>query len=488
MAGATLFQTYPTLSTLRPTALSRQYGINVEPSYRSWRWSGGPNPDSWWDPAGGQAKVDAEMPLIAQLGVTYVRLEFPWTFLEPSTPGVYDWSRADYIVNSANRNGIQIQPVIGFCPSWAGPANCVPTAGPDGAFVSALVGRYHTSIHYWEMWNESADPKYFNGSEQQYVQNVLVPGYNAVKAADPNGRVIVSGQYNTSQAWVDGLYAAGAKFDIAAYHDYSGGSAASANGSATAIQGWFAGHGFAGPLWLGEFGVQENSLTDTNQQSYFTGVIQSSNPSAVIMWYSLRDDDIYTGATTLDHHEYYGLAQHDLTLKQGFCAYHALVATGACLSPSPSLNPSPTGSLPPPSAVALGTGTASSTPTSSIAASVVASSPPAPSPSAAASTNASATPGAALNGSSAAAGRPPGGVDERSWLMWVLPLLALIAALAALVLLAVVRRTGPRSSRAVIPADAVDGTAPAESGSHEVNVPAAQPDRAPLGDSPPDGW
>jgi len=313
-----------------------RFGINVEPSYRPWHWSGGQNPDSWWDPQTGQAKIDAEMPAISRLGVQYVRLEYPWTFLEP-TKGIYDWSRADYIMTAANKYGLQIQPIIVFCPSWEGSPTCVPNPTDFSTFVKALVTRYHSSIHYWEMWNETTDSHvhYFGGNEQQYIQNILNPGYNAVKAVDPSGQVMFSGQYNTTQGWIDGLFSNGAKFDIAAYHDYSG-SAATANSMARTIQGWLSNHNFQGPLWLGEFGSQENTTNDNNQQAYFTGVMQQgANPSSVIMWYNLRDDNIYDNQTTIAHGDYYGLMQHDLTQKQGYSVFKSLTG-GMSLSPTPS--------------------------------------------------------------------------------------------------------------------------------------------------------
>lgn len=311
-----------------PAVTTRSYGINVEPSYRPWRWAAGPNPDSWWDPVNGRRRVDAEMAKISELRVTYLRIEFPWTFIEPRQ-NQFDWTRADYIVAAARRYHVQLQPVIVYCPPWVGVPSCVPQPTQFGSFVAALVGRYHRSVHYWEMWNESDDSKYFSGTEQQYVKNVLNPGYRAAKKADPTSHVILSGQYNTSQSWIDGLFTYGAKFDIAAYHDYSG-SAATANAMADDIRGWLRAHGFGGQLWLGEFGLQEQGIHDTNQQAYFTGVIASRNPSSVIMWYSLRDDRIYSGRDRVDHSEYYGLLTYNLTRKDGFCVYRRLVSQSRC--------------------------------------------------------------------------------------------------------------------------------------------------------------
>ena len=303
----------------------RLYGINVEPGYRPWRWSGGPNPDSWWDPVRGPARLAADLPLARSLGVSLVRVEFPWTFLEPQR-GRFDWSRADTIVAQAARNSVQLQPVLVYCPSWEGPPACVPDADDFASFTRAVVGRYRGSIHYWEMWNESDSARYFAGSEAQYVQDVLDPGYDAVKATDPSARVVLSGQWDTSRRWIAGLFSGGARFDVAAYHDYSG-TALAANATAIRIKGWLAAGGFRGPLWLSEFGLQEAGITDRSQIDYLRGVVQSDNPASAVMWYNLRDDDVFRGPSSVDHAEYYGLVTRDLKPKLGLAAFMRLISS-----------------------------------------------------------------------------------------------------------------------------------------------------------------
>ncbi|HEV2404951.1 MAG TPA: endo-1,4-beta-xylanase, partial [Ktedonobacterales bacterium] len=180
-------------STSTPTPIitngGRQAGINVEPSMRPFRYNG-PNPDSWWcvqpncfQNSNPMTTINDELSLAQQLGVSVVRIEFPWALIEPGN-GVYDWSRADAIVNAANAHGIQLQPIIVYTPKWinSDPTQ-PPTASEFSSFVSALVGRYHNSIHYWEMWNEPNLVNYWAASEQSYVSNILVPGYAATKAA-----------------------------------------------------------------------------------------------------------------------------------------------------------------------------------------------------------------------------------------------------------------------------------------------------------------
>jgi hypothetical protein len=303
-------------------------GINVEPSMRPTRYVG-PNPDGWWCVPGacngvsdGTVFVDAEMALVHQLGVQTLRVEFPWALMEPTSQGLYDWRRSDYIVNAADRAGVTLQPVIVFSPLWeAGGLSAAPRGADFASFLGALVGRYKSSIHYWEMWNEPDLATYFSGSQAQYVSQVLVPGFQAIHAADHGATVILGGPSGPKQDWLEAIYTLGGgqSFDIMAFHDYSGGG--QINSDAQAVEGVLQRHDQAAkPLWLGEYGIQEASVQDAGQQDLMTSVLTGTNPLAMAQWYNLRDDfsmlccppKVYKAAN-------WGLVMHDdTTLKQGF--------------------------------------------------------------------------------------------------------------------------------------------------------------------------
>ncbi|HUY53816.1 MAG TPA: hypothetical protein VMV23_01500, partial [Candidatus Nanopelagicaceae bacterium] len=209
-------------------------GINVEPSARPWQYLGA-NPDGWFCPTAATCtttnptgRIDTEMALAASLHVANVRLEIPWFLVEPQR-GVYDWSRADFIFASALSHGLTIQPVLDYTPAWAGGYDAFPPAADFGAFVSAFMARYGGQINAVEMWNEPDGGQSLTvNSPQQYVTDILIPGYNAVKASPhPGVKVIDGGSINDSggtPTWLSGIYAAGGGnyFDIAAFHDYGG--------------------------------------------------------------------------------------------------------------------------------------------------------------------------------------------------------------------------------------------------------------------------
>lgn len=313
-------------------------GMNVEPAMRPWRYDGA-NPDGWWCPPGqcadvanGTRFVDSEMPLIHDLGATMLRLEFPWALIEPER-GVYDWSRADYIVNSARANGVELQPVLVHTPAWAAggatpTASAAPTAADFGAFVTAVAGRYKGQVSYWEMWNEPDDTKYFKATENVYVTRILIPGARAVRAASPDARVIAGGPASPNVNWIRFLYSFGAKglFDIMAFHDYTGGPQILKD--AATVQATLAAEGDSTmPVWLGEYGAQENMIHDLNQRGLMTSVLTGNGPLAAAEWYSLRDDDAMDCCPARPIVvAYWGLVQrHSLTPKLGYETMKAIV-------------------------------------------------------------------------------------------------------------------------------------------------------------------
>lgn len=316
-----------------------QAGINVEPGMRPWRYTG-PNPDGWWcvapncyqntDPL---ATINAELALARQLGVAVVRVEFPWPLIEPQR-GVFDWSRADAIVLAAGSHNVQLQPILVYTPAWSdsGGMTLAPASGDYAAFVAAIVGRYHASIHYWELWNEPDGSHYWNSGEQAYVSSVLVPGYKAAKSADPAAQVILGGPASADAKWLNGVFdlGGGASFDIMAFHDYGGGTSELTD--ANAVEAILSAHGQASkPIWLGEYGVQENSIADTGQQYLLRTVLTATNtPIAMAEWYNLRDDYSMTCCPAqVAVTGYWGLVRHDdATKKDAFATLQQLIAGG----------------------------------------------------------------------------------------------------------------------------------------------------------------
>ncbi len=279
----------------------RAAGVNAEPSMRPWRFSGA-NPDGWWcrppacnGVASGTVSVDRELRLSADLGVASLRLEFPWALMEPAR-GKYDWRRSDYILRRAARLRVNVQPVIVYSPRWAAPSSVKPPRAAEfGRFVRAFASRYRTFLRHYELWNEPDLQRYWAGTQAEYVANILVPGFQAVRAKDPTAKVILGAPSFANRDWLEGIYrlGGGRAFDIAAYHDYSGDH--SILDHARIVQDVLRAHGQAAkPIWLGEFGLQESGLDDVRHQALLRMILTTPAPIAMAQWYNLRDDHAMT--------------------------------------------------------------------------------------------------------------------------------------------------------------------------------------------------
>ena len=339
--------------TTARAATATQGGINVEPAARPWRYVGA-NPDGWWCPAGActtsnpLGRIDTEMGLAAQLHVSNIRLEIPWFLVEPGN-GSYNWTRADYIFNSASRHGLLIQPILVYTPSWDGNYNSFPHPSSFGSFVTAFMNRYGRAIGAIEMWNEPDGGQSLTVNDPNaYVADILIPGYKAVKASHPLVQVIEGGSINDSGtccAWLSGIYnpGGGSYFDIAAFHDYGGNYAQVAQQYQAVINA----HRSQGnkPIWLGEYGVSD--ANGSQQSSLINGALANTAALAMAQFYTLRDESVYTccpPAATGEHKQYGVVAADDVTKKSSFNTMVSLLKgfTPPRASPPPAAKPSPT--------------------------------------------------------------------------------------------------------------------------------------------------
>ena len=356
--------------TTRAAASVQVAGATSPPAVRTWRdtlngangtaeigpWH--PNPDGWYDPTRGQAEVTQDIKLAQSIGVKAIRFDFPWIFIEP-TQGTYDFARADYIVNSLNAAGITPEPVVAYTPCWANTscnATLAPTPAQFSSFVTALTGHFKGRIHYLEMWNEPDHGHYWNSGTAAYYSDVLIPGYQAVKAVDPTIQVIYPGLSNAGDsvatAFWQGAVTAGAQgdFDAFAVHDYANTVGSTVNTAHSFLNG--IGRSSV-PVIVGETGMSNLSSkggSDAGQVSLVDQMFSSA--ASIVNWYDLRDDDIWdpTGTSILSTTAGYGLFTRsgDLTTpgtpaaKASATEFARLAGSAGPPAPSPSPSSAPT--------------------------------------------------------------------------------------------------------------------------------------------------
>jgi hypothetical protein len=205
--------------------------------------------------------LNQQLDLALASGVESLRVSADWATMEPvpryaDLPAAYRplfediggapirFAELDRVVGAAAQRGISVLPVIEFTPTWdakapANPASPPKSLAPFAAFVTALEKRYgpggsfwaaHPAIapvpiRMWQVWNEPHFTRYW--AEQPFAASyvkLLAAAHAALKAADPNAKVVLAGLADFSWEYLAQIYAipgASRLFDVVAIHPYT---------------------------------------------------------------------------------------------------------------------------------------------------------------------------------------------------------------------------------------------------------------------------
>lgn len=228
---------------------------------------GGPAPDPNPDPPppvsgggfelGGQTQSFAHPDLMRDVGMNWVKFQHKWS--PGDDPGVVAGR-----INDAHNQGLKV------LLSITGAQTYPPPGGIDfDSFVDFLGGVAALGPDAIEVWNEmNIDFEWPAGeiSPASYVNNMLAPGYAAIKAANPNVMVISgapapTGFDNGANAWADNRYLAGMAAAgavnymdcVGAHHNAGATSPAAASGHpAGSHYSWY--YGATRDLYYNSFG------------------------------------------------------------------------------------------------------------------------------------------------------------------------------------------------------------------------------------------
>ncbi|RLC80528.1 MAG: hypothetical protein DRJ03_08530 [Chloroflexi bacterium] len=322
-----------------------------------------------------------------QAGAYWVRFSaFHWDKIEPvrTEPPTYHWEVVDEdSLQSAAANGMEIIAIVQFTPDWAqkiGGAYCGPikqdALDEFAQFLQALVSRYSAppyNVRYWELGNEpDVDPslvpansvfgcwgdnsdEYYGG---RYYAEMLKTAYPAIKAADPQARVLLggllldraSGGSDTHPRFFEGILAGGGGpyFDIVSFHAYSyyGGSLGQMGngnwpGAVTAVpekvaflRGVLEQYGYGGKALMNT----ESALlcSESTPDCLETQAIYIPRVYADALAVGLKGQVYF--ATINEGWRHTGLLLHDLTPKPAYWAYSAAASqlSGARYQEPPS--------------------------------------------------------------------------------------------------------------------------------------------------------
>jgi Cellulase (glycosyl hydrolase family 5) len=220
------------------------------------------------------AAVDQKIASAHALSARVLRVEIPWSSLEPTRGRIEPRALAftDHLVNTAAAAGIKVVALAIWTPCWASSApaavlrKCTPARNgraqawaptdPNtyASFVAFLATRYGSKLAAIEVWNEpdQSNERYFAGPKKaQRYAALLRAAYPAIKHADPRIPVLGGSLVGSNGAFLRALYSAGIKgyYDGLSVHFYN--LVLASLRYLHEVQ--LANHDSA-PLWLNEFG------------------------------------------------------------------------------------------------------------------------------------------------------------------------------------------------------------------------------------------
>jgi polysaccharide biosynthesis protein PslG len=282
-------------------------------------------------------------PLLKQAGVRWLRGFYEWQTIQP-TQGYWNFALPDRLVEDARSNGIHLSGVLAYLAPWAsadGGTRKFPIKDIQfwRDYVSGVVGRYHSDIKYWEVWNEFNGSFAQGGSPKIYADLVREASI-AAKKIDPTSKIGMS-VANFDVGFLDAAIKAGAAnyFDYICVHPYEmldrlsdGGESAFLGMTMTLRKMLEANKQPADmPLWITEIGatapLKPNGALDDVQAVALTKAYLLSIAAGFTrtFWFEARGPSY---GKDMDH----GLIRSDMTLRPSYAALKILTTT---LGPEP---------------------------------------------------------------------------------------------------------------------------------------------------------
>jgi len=285
---------------------------------------------------------------IVEGGIGWVRVDFVWLHIEPERD-TYEWKRYDDLIDRLEARGLRIYASFGSTPSWAtsgSESSGVPDdPGEWQEFCYLVASRYRGRVDAWGMWNEPNSDRFWEGTRDQYIEILLLPGAEAVRAADSGALVCAPDLAHLSSLhwddWLsDVIKKAGHAIDVITHHNYpSWGTAGEVTYdldkkpklpfSSPSIRELLKDAGWWGrPFWLTETGIESARYGEEAQAEYFEDLLDDwfgPHPDAQwmdrIFFYHMFDGKTETTNS-------FGIIENwpDIDRKEAFYAYQYFIS------------------------------------------------------------------------------------------------------------------------------------------------------------------
>lgn len=297
-------------SSLPDSAVETKYGVHQDLTYDGYAWRRA-------------EKIDAAASVHAEIS----RNSFLWSRIE-ATPGTYDWSVPDSVVNSLRAKGIEPLFVIVGSPTWA---NGGLSGSPDSQFyvptdakafstwvsryaqfVKQAVKRYKGRVEKWEIWNEENEHFTWKPAPSISRYATLFSALRrAILSVDKQAQVATGAVTDfccdldiPGSAFLKGLIERKVAFDYVAIHAYSTSEHApdvhwnwhSNFDDIAAYRDLLVRAGRNVPLWLTEWGWSSATIGTTLQAQYLQrslSMLRNQYPYVTVAVYFLDADDGY---------------------------------------------------------------------------------------------------------------------------------------------------------------------------------------------------
>ncbi len=282
-------------------------------------------------------------PMLKQAGVRWLRGFYEWQIVQPRQ-GSWNFTLPDRLLKDAQSNGIHLTGVLAYFAPWAsadGGTRKFPIKNIQfwRDYVAGMVGRYHSDIKYWEVWNEFNGSFAENGTPAMYAELVRETSL-AAKAVDPSAKIGLS-VANFDVRFIDAAIKAGAggHFDYLCVHPYEILERLSDQGEpaflsmATTLRSMLKTNHQPDdiPLWITEVGapapIRPDAIADKTQAAQLAKAYLLAIASGFkrVFWFEARGPS-YGNGTDL------GLIRSDMTRRPSYDALGLLTRT---LGPEP---------------------------------------------------------------------------------------------------------------------------------------------------------
>ncbi|RRR68787.1 MAG: hypothetical protein EI684_17070, partial [Candidatus Viridilinea halotolerans] len=248
---------------------------------------------------------------LAQLDMGWVREDFQFNRISPQ-PNTYDWLFTDEAVAALSAQGVNIIGLLnGPTPAWSNGGHAGSTFFPPNpeafaSFAGAVVNRYKDRIRYWEIWNEPDNALYWQPQPDPVAYtNLLRAASQAIRAADPNARILVAGIVSPEPAttWFATIAEHGGwnAFDIVSIHPYTdpmGPEEGQIGSAGVGLVKALVDRLGTKPIWATEFGWATGpggrggvAFSDEDQANFLVrgSVLLRAAGVERVLWYKLKD-------------------------------------------------------------------------------------------------------------------------------------------------------------------------------------------------------